>query len=153
MAEIYNSTNRKSIDTNPNTPRLIHEDTVTMSGFTSFDGGFIAQAAIDITNFNQVKDVWQQIGPVSLKAEVMHVVPDGGEFTWFNIAPFYKRYDNSGLKTRWCTVDILNQTNTGDDTFVSQLLIDYYTTSNSSGDKFSSFYTQEFRYKIWSTLF
>lgn len=153
MAEAYNSTDRRSTDTNPNTPRLIYEDTVTMSGFTSFDSGYTAQSAIDITQYNQVKDVWNAVGPVSLKVEVMHVVPDGNEFTWFNIAPFYKRYESSGVKTRWCTVDILNQTDSGGNIFVSQLLIDYYTTSNSSADKFSSYYTQQFRYKIWSTLF
>lgn len=157
MAEAYQSTDKTSIDTNPKTPRLVHEGAVFVSGFTSYDGGFIAGAGVDITNFNQVKEVTDQIGPSTLNVEVMHVILDGGEYTTFYKAPYYRRFNDvaspSTIQTAWANFNIFNQVNVGDDSFFSTLNITYYTSSNAMGDKSSAFWAQQFRYKIWSTLF
>lgn len=153
MAEAYNSTDRRSVDVNPNTPRLIHEDTVYLGGFGSFDSGYIASTSIDISAYNQVKDVWAERGPSSLKIELVHVIREGSEFTFFQQAPYYRRYDNAGLKTAWCNFGALNQTDGVGDIFVSNLYIDYYSSANTILDKWSAYWTQEFRYKIWSTVF
>ena len=157
MAEAYNSTDRRSIDTKPNTPRLVHEDTIYLSGFSTFDSGKIVDTSIDITAYNQVKQVTDIRGPSTLNFEIMHVIRDGGEFTYFYKAPYYRRFADvsspSTIQTAWANSSITNQVNIGDDTFFSYLRIQYFTTATTSADRSSSYYTQEFRYKIWSTVF
>lgn len=153
MAEAYQSTDKTSIDTNPNTPRLIYEGGLSVSGFGAFDGGYMASTYVDITQFNQVKAVYNELGPVTLKVEVYHVVNEGSEYTFFNPVPFYRKYDNAGVKTVWSHAGVLQQVNIGDDTYVSRLFVDYWTSANTILDKWSAYYTQNFRYKIWSTIF
>ena len=153
MAEAYNSTDRTSIDTNPKTPRLIFEDTVTASGFSSYDGGYLVEYAIDISNYNQIKAVWNEVGPSTLKVEVMHVLP-GSEYSYFYAAPYYRRYTGaSAVRTAWCNVRVMSQVVDISDVYNSSLFIEYFNSHSNVADLWSAYYTQQFKYKIWSTVF
>ncbi len=154
MSETYQSTNKKSEDTKPERRRLIHSGTMSVGNFASYDGGYWASNSIDITNFNQVKSVWEEIGPCTFDVEVMHTIQESGEFSYFRKVPYYRRFDpagGGGTKTNWCYTEITNQTSIG--VFYSTLRIDYYTGALEFGDKSSAYWTQYFHYKIWSTLY
>lgn len=157
MADIYQSTDRKSIDTRPESPRLLLEGiaTIAVADFAAVTGGFQGSVNIDITEFNDIGNTNKVFSdPATYEVEVIHYYPSTSEFDIFRRIPytFFSNYA-TGVVDRQAYWQVTNQHVLVDNIYVSTLTITYFADTNSGVENDDAGDAQHFLYKIWSTKY
>lgn len=152
MSDSYQSTDRKSTDTRPETPRLLLESTATLAttDFSAVTGGYFASVEIEITDLNDLGNRVKGFGPQTLQAEIMHTLkltPGGQIDDYFYPLP-YSLFSNysTGAVSRSTWFEIHNAYVIAGSSWASYLTIYFFQDAAVTRDI-------SFSYKIYSTVF
>lgn len=152
----YQSTDRASENTNPQTQNLIAEGSVsiTSSDFSPVTGGYLASKTADITIYSPEYGS-QDTGTSTHKLEVWMCIEAGSENEYQRLLPFV---DFSNYSTGQVSVKsdyVLHNNHQAAGTFFSSTLeLSFFTDSNSSVSLYGTdFTTYIFYYKIWTPIF
>lgn len=149
------TTDRRSGDTTPETPRLLIEGIATIDSFSAVTGGYEGFDSIDITQVNDIGNTNKNYpSPATYKIEAYHYYADGTEFDYFRPLPYieFSNY-STGAVARRITASIINQHTLIPELYLSTIEFAYFTDSISSGVKDSAFYNQYIAYKVFSVPF
>lgn len=157
MAEAYQSTDRKSVDSRPESPRLLREGiaSIGVADFGAVTGGYEGFVSVDITDVNDIGNTNKAFSdPGCYKIEVLHYFPNTSEFDQFRPLP-YTKFSNysTGVVDRHAFWEVINQHVLVDDIYVSTLSISYFADTNAGSDNDDAGDRQYFLYKIWSSPF
>lgn len=135
------STDKLISDTNPLTPRVLKTGSITVSGFAAVTGGYAASGSVQLS----LGDLDDALVPI---VDVTHYVVDGGGIWEHRKAPYLITSGTSITRNAYVTV--YNQLVSGS-TYEIRLYVNYFSSSISSSDKDSAYYSQTFYYTIYST--
>lgn len=135
------STDKLITDTSPLTPRVLKTGSITVSGFAAVTGGYAASGSVQLS----VGDLDDALVPI---VDVTHYVVDGGGVWEHRKAPY--TITAGTAITRNAYVTVYNQLVSGS-TYEIRLYVNYFSSSISSSDKDSAYYSQTFYYTIYST--
>lgn len=152
MSDIYQTTDKRLQDTNPETPRLLLEGIVDIkvSDYYAYSGGYISIASLNISELNDLGNRLKGFPPKTLELKVWknNIISSGGDiFDYYYPLPYLDFVDMStGEVKESATAGILNQYIIGDDLSVSLMDITHYSKTLPGR-------TQSFSYKIYSTIY
>lgn len=135
------STDKLMTDTSPLTPRVLKTGSITVSGFAAVTGGYAASGSVQLS----VGNLDDALVPI---VDVTHYVVDGGGIWEHRKAPY--TITAGTAITRNAYVTVYNQLVSGD-TYEIRLYVNYFSSSISSSDKDSAYYSQTFYYTIYTT--
>lgn len=152
MADIYQKTDNRSEDTNPETPRLLAEGIIDIpiADYYSHQGGYITVYSLNISELNDLGNRLKGYEPQSLEIKVWKttVQSPGGQindiFYPLNFQ-IYSDYSTSALSEH-AYITITNQYIIGDGLHVSLFGITHWMSTLPSRP-------QSFSYKIYSTIY
>lgn len=152
MADQYQSTDRRTEDTNPETARLLLEGiyTFTTGQFAAVTGGFLATTSIDITSLNDLGNRLKSTGPETLEAKVWRtskITPGGQIDDYFYPLPYITFNNRStGEVDTEATYNLQNTFVTAGSIYASYLTLSMFARTAPTRDI-------SFSYKIYSTIY
>lgn len=146
------TTDKRSLDTNPETPRLLLEDKFTLlySSYAAVTGGYLTTETIELTELNDLGNRIKGFDPETLTAEVMmskKLTPGGQVDDYFYPVP-YVAFNNysTGEVDEWASFYLQNTYVIADNTYASYLTISHFLRTQPTRDR-------QFSYKIFSKVF
>ena len=152
MADIYQKTDNRSEDTNPETPRLLAEGIIDIpiADYYSYSGGYITIYSLNISELNDLGNRVKGYTPQSLdiRAWKTSVSSPGGQINDTFYPLNFTRYSSFSTPTisEYALIDITNQYIIGHGLHVSLFDITHWNSTLPGRP-------QSFSYKIYSTIF
>lgn len=139
-------TDQLSGDTNPYHGYTLLEGDLVVSGFSAVTGGYQASAEYEIYLKDKNLSTTDFDIPI---VDAVHIINYGSGVYQYRQAPYIYLAPATGIVSNQATVLITKQLITGN-TYQAILSLTYFTSSISSGDRDSAFYTQYFKFKLRS---
>lgn len=152
MPVVNQSTDKRSEDTRPESPRLLLEGIIDIdpSEYYSHDGGYITIYSLNITELNDLGNRVKGYTPQSLeiKAWKTSVVSPGGQINDYFYPLNFTLFDDysTGAVSEHAHLGITNQYIIGDGLHVSLFNITHWVDTLPGR-------VQSFSYKIYSTIY
>lgn len=152
MTDSYQTTDKLSQDTNPQTPRLLQEGVIDIpvADFSAVTGGYSGGGGVEITQLNDLGNRLKGFDPMTLKIDVYHtekITPGGQVDDYFRQVP-YVVFNNlsTGEVLKQASYEIHNIYVSADSISASYLTVTYFQSTLPGR-------IQSFSYKIYSTIY